>query len=139
MVLSNIISVFHISSKHKFLETEKPVLGKISLIRRAKSAVSRTASAKKTNDKHPLFHVAWEEQANYKQKNVLMQPSGITNMAFMNDTTEADDIVTIEEVKRQTELFHLRKGSPLEGTKIMDERTGKYVKARKSKASRNNK
>lgn len=123
-----------------FVKIEKPVLGKISLIRRAKSAVSRTASAKKTNDKHPLFHVAWEEQNNYDQKNVTMQPSGITNMAFINDATEQDEIVTIEEVKRQTELFHLRKGSPLEGTKIMDEKTGKYVKARKSsKASRNNK
>ncbi|XP_037029755.1 uncharacterized protein LOC119069730 [Bradysia coprophila] len=119
---------------------EKPVLGKISLIRRAKSAVSRTASAKKTNDKHPLFHVAWEEQINYDQKNVpAKQPNGITNMVFMDDATEQDEIVTIEEVKRQTELFHLRKGSPLEGTKIMDEKTGKYVKARKSKTSRNNK
>lgn len=118
---------------------EKPVLGKISLIRRAKSAVSRTASAKKTNDKHPLFHVAWEEQMNYEQKSGATQPNGITNMVFMNDTAEQDEIVTIEEVKRQTELFHLRKGSPLEGTKIMDEKTGKYVKARKSKASRNNK
>lgn len=98
--------------------------------------MSRTASAKKTNDKHPLFHVAWEEQGIYDQ---TMQPNGITNMAFMNDPTEEDEIVTVEEVKRQTELFHLRKGSPLEGTKIMDEKTGKFVKARKSKASRNNK
>lgn len=119
-----------------FVATEKPVLGKISLIRRAKSAVSRTASAKKTNDKHPLFHVAWEEQCNYDETS---QANGIANMAFMNETNEPDEIVTIEEVKRQTELFHLRKGSPLEGTKIMDEKTGKYVKARKSKASRNNK
>lgn len=60
-------------------------------------------------------------------------------MAFTNDTTEQDEVVTVEEVKRQTELFHLRKSSPLEGTKIMDEKTGKYVKARKSKTARNNK
>lgn len=141
MVQSNIFVFlyFIIATTFHSSETEKPVLGKISLIRRAKSAVSRTASAKKTNDKHPLFHVAWEEQGIYDQTNVTMQPNGITNMAFMNDPTEQDEIVTVEEVKRQTELFHLRKGSPLEGTKIMDERTGKFVKARKSKASRNNK
>ena len=34
---------------------EKPVLGKISLIRRAKSAVSRSTSRKRKTDQHPLF------------------------------------------------------------------------------------
>lgn len=41
---------------------EKPVLGKISLVRRAKSAATRTASDKRTkNDENPLYQVAWED------------------------------------------------------------------------------
>lgn len=42
---------------------EKPVLGKGSLIRRAKSAVSRRSSSKqRKTDEHPLFKIAWEDQ-----------------------------------------------------------------------------
>lgn len=40
---------------------EKPVLGKISLVRRAKSAATRTSSDKRKNDENPLFNVAWED------------------------------------------------------------------------------
>lgn len=40
---------------------EKPVLGKISLVRRAKSAATRTSSDKRKSDENPLFHVAWED------------------------------------------------------------------------------
>lgn len=40
---------------------EKPVLGKISLVRRAKSAATRTSSDKKKSDENPLFNVAWED------------------------------------------------------------------------------
>jgi len=44
---------------------EKPVLGKISLVRRAKSAAaSRTLSDKRrasTTDENPLYNVAWED------------------------------------------------------------------------------
>lgn len=40
---------------------EKPVLGKISLVRRAKSAATRTSSDKRKGDENPLYHVAWED------------------------------------------------------------------------------
>lgn len=41
---------------------EKPVLGKISLVRRAKSAATRTSSDKrKPDNENPLFNVAWED------------------------------------------------------------------------------
>jgi hypothetical protein len=40
---------------------EKPVLGKISLVRRAKSAATRTSSDKRKNDENPLLNVAWED------------------------------------------------------------------------------
>lgn len=40
---------------------EKPVLGKISLVRRAKSAAATRTSDKRTQDENPLFHVAWED------------------------------------------------------------------------------
>lgn len=40
---------------------EKPVLGKISLVRRAKSAATRTSSDKRKSDENPLYNVAWEE------------------------------------------------------------------------------
>jgi transient receptor potential cation channel subfamily V member 6 len=41
---------------------EKPVLGKISLVRRAKSAAAtRTSSDKRKNDENPLYSVAWED------------------------------------------------------------------------------
>lgn len=42
---------------------EKPVLGKISLVRRAKSAATRTSSdrRKSTDQENPLYNVAWED------------------------------------------------------------------------------
>lgn len=40
---------------------EKPVLGKISLVRRAKSAATRTSSDKRNTDENPLYNVAWED------------------------------------------------------------------------------
>ena len=41
---------------------EKPVLGKISLVRRAKSAATRTSSDKRSKtEENPLYNVAWED------------------------------------------------------------------------------
>lgn len=42
---------------------EKPVLGKISLVRRAKSAATRTSSdrRKSSDQENPLYNVAWED------------------------------------------------------------------------------
>jgi transient receptor potential cation channel subfamily V member 6 len=47
--------------------SERPALGKISLIRRAKSAVSRTSSGKRKTSEHPLFLMAWNEVRPVKQ------------------------------------------------------------------------
>lgn len=115
---------------------EKPVLGKISLIRRAKSAVSRTASAKKTNDKHPLFHVAWND---------LEKQVGMVNNAFeatpakkVADTTSHEEEgppTTVEEVRRHMEQFHMRKSQqPGLSRQVMDPQTGKF---RRAKTARN--
>ena len=112
-------------------------MGKVSLIRRAKSAVSRTTLTKKTNDKHPLFHVAWEA----KEKAQQAQSNGIANDGYVYDENEykpaEEDIVTVEEVKRHMEQFHMRKCTPPHSAKIMDEKTGKYVKQRRTKTARN--
>ena len=40
---------------------EKPVLGKISLVRRAKSAATRTSSDKRKTEENPLYNMAWED------------------------------------------------------------------------------
>lgn len=116
---------------------EKPVLGKISLIRRAKSAVARSTSTKKTNDEHPLFHVAWEEKE-LRTKTAM----GISNGAFVFDMSSVQGVpdeapVTVEEVKRHMEQFHLRKCTPPHSAKIMDEKTGKYVKTRRTRTAKN--
>lgn len=118
--------------------TDKPVLGKISLVRRAKSAVSRISSAKKSNDKHPLFHVAWEEQ---DLQNLLNLTNNLGDYGHAQPAQEADpnikdendEIPTVEEVKRHMEMFHLRKCTP----PISQAKTEKYVKSRKSKTARN--
>lgn len=47
---------------------EKPVLGKISLVRRAKSAATRTSSDKRKSEENPLYNVAWEDiEVNFKR------------------------------------------------------------------------
>lgn len=116
---------------------EKPVLGKISLIRRAKSAVSRTASAKKTNDKHPLFHVAWND---------LEKQAGLVNNAFeatpakraAEETAPLEEEgapTTVEEVRRHMAQFHMRKSQqPGLSRQVMDPQTGKF---RRAKTARN--
>lgn len=113
---------------------DRPVLGKISLIRRAKSAVSRTPSGKNKSDKHPLFSIAWDEEKE------MVKSEGINNDAFEREDEVDDEIVTVDEVKRKMELFHLqRKSSPDSDSqsdhkgsgKIGDESKGKYSRARR--------
>ncbi|XP_059616781.1 uncharacterized protein LOC132261808 [Phlebotomus argentipes] len=78
---------------------DRPVLGKISLIRRAKSAVSRSASAKRRNDEHPLFHIAWDDSPAIPIEST--PPAG-------SPPLEEEEVVNVEDVKRQMEAFHLR-------------------------------
>lgn len=102
---------------------EKPVLGKISLIRRAKSAVSRTTSRKKKTDQHPLFTIAWDD------KNLARthpEDFGALNTAYeycaedlKHDVDEEakeeeDEGVTVEEVHRRMEQLHHRGRASLE-------------------------
>lgn len=131
------------------------------MIRRAKSAVDRTSSSaasKRNHDRHPLFHIAWDEKE--------LQPTGgggggggFQNDGFVFDeaivaadgtligaateevatnNVDDDDIpMTVDEVKRHMEQFHMRKCTPPHGTRVMDERTGKFVKTRRTKTARN--
>lgn len=97
--------------------------------------MARSTSAKKTNDQHPLFHVAWEDKELRTQTTM-----GISNGAFVFDVPQPvdDDVpVTVEEVKRHMEQFHLRKCTPPHSAKIMDEKTGKYIKTKRTRTAKN--
>ncbi|XP_055617928.1 uncharacterized protein LOC129763150 isoform X2 [Toxorhynchites rutilus septentrionalis] len=96
---------------------EKPVLGKISLIRRAKSAVSRTTSRKKKTDQHPLFMIAWDDKTLVR----TVEDFGALNTAYeysaedlkqdVDEEAKEDEdggCVTVEEVHRRMEQFHQR-------------------------------
>lgn len=92
---------------------------------------------KKTNDLHPLFHVAWENEHFKPLSTTEILANGILNQGFVNNAND-EEIVTVEEVKRHMEFFHLRKGTPPpNSTKLMEDRNGKYVKSRKVKTARN--
>lgn len=109
--------------------TERPVLGKISLIRRAKSAVHRSSVlAEKTDqDEHPLFKLAWDEIVNAAaQSTPPGTAAGVHNSGFEVDDEDGgdydeapsyedvvldggnDEDVTVDEVKQQMEMFHTR-------------------------------
>ncbi|XP_035782462.1 uncharacterized protein LOC118461347 [Anopheles albimanus] len=119
---------------------EKPVLGKISLIRRAKSAVSRSTSRRRKTDQHPLFMIAWEDKAQLDQSPALTgcvgsasgdepllllmdgsrAPACINNSPYQHAGTtdgypgandDNEDAVTVEELHRRMEQFHQRSRS----------------------------
>lgn len=127
------------------------MLGKISLIRRAKSAVDRSSSAtsKRNHERHPLFHIAWDEKDFQQPIGGAFQNDGFVfdeaivaadGTVIGEETKAADDDdvpMTVDEVKRHMEQFHMRKCTPPHGTRVMDERTGKFVKTRRSKTARN--
>ncbi|XP_058128010.1 uncharacterized protein LOC131290720 [Anopheles ziemanni] len=138
---------------------EKPVLGKISLIRRAKSAVSRSTSRKRKTDQHPLFMIAWEDKGTLGGPADLMpsmlpytddglhhhqqaHPSAHTcetgdgtaagDAALQRDEPD-NDAVTVEELHRRMEQFHQRSraSSVRERDVNSSESSGKHGKARK--------
>lgn len=113
---------------------EKPMLGKVSLVRRAKTAVSRSIIERRINDKHPLFTVATEtENASGKSGECSI------NMNIDGDDQGSDeDLPTADEVKRHMELFHLRRGQPLAGDKTNDSRRSKHSKSRSARGSKSN-
>lgn len=117
------------------MNVERPILGKVSLIRRAKSAVSRSIIDRRINDKHPLFSVAWEDQkAIAKSESLARQDSHTIDMNLDDDEHGSnDDLPTPEEVKRHMELFHLRHGQP----KLEESRKTKHSKCRSAKTRSN--
>lgn len=78
--------------------------------------------------------MAWEAKEQAEQ-----MASGNYNAGYEknNDDEEDEVIVTVEEVKRHMEQFHMRKCTPPHSAKIMDEKTGKYIKTRRTKTARN--
>ncbi|XP_053678362.1 uncharacterized protein LOC128728743 [Anopheles nili] len=115
---------------------EKPVLGKISLIRRAKSAVSRSTTRKRKTDQHPLFMIAWEDKSEQGRVGagvpageppVTGAPSGPGEIA------PEPDAVTVEELHRRMEQFHQRSRglSVRERDANSSESSGKHAKGRK--------
>lgn len=125
------------------LNGDHPVLGKVSLIRRAKSAVSRTsADQTQINDKHPLFHMAWD-----KPKLTPQSHENESDTYSVNEDAEGgassdandNDAPTVEEVKRHMELFHLRRSIPPPSAKLKEAQSGKYAKQRRPKTAKYNK
>lgn len=124
------------------LNGDRPVLGKVSLIRRAKSAVSRTsADQPQLNDKHPLFYMAWDAPNLTPQTNENETDTYSVNESAEEVNSDADDIYapTVEEVKRHMELFHLRRSIPPASAKLKEAQAGKYSKQRRPKTAKYNK
>lgn len=120
---------------------EKPVLGKISLIRRAKSAVTRTACEQKTNDRHPLFHMAWEQKEVSKRPATVGATTKISAITvdIEPETAKDEDIITVDDVHSHMKMFHLRKSIPPPEAKLKEEKSGKYSRTRRNKTSKINK
>ncbi|CAD7091762.1 unnamed protein product, partial [Hermetia illucens] len=94
---------------------ERPILGKISLIRRAKSAVTRTSFAKKANNQHPLLNLAWDQQRNGPEEGTAdvracIQLDGESNKEGRDTfvTTEPSEPVAVSDVRRKVEQLHLK-------------------------------
>lgn len=128
------ISAMEESDTEGVMNVERPILGKVSLMRRAKSAVSRSIIERRINDKHPLFSVAWEDQ-----KSIAKQDSHTIDINVDDDDQHGsdDDIPTPEEVKRHHELFHLRRGQPPPSAKLEESRKSKHSKSRSAKTKSN--
>lgn len=133
------ISAMEESDTEGVMNVERPILGKVSLIRRAKSAVSRSIIERRINDKHPLFSVAWDKQKSVaKNESLTRQDSHAIDINVDDDEHGSDDdIPTPEEVKRHMELFHLRRGQPPPSAKLEECRKSKHSKSRSAKTKSN--
>lgn len=130
------ISAVEESDTDGVANAERPILGKVSLMRRAKTAVSRSITERKINDKHPLFSVAWENQKSLAAAS--KKDSHTIDLNVDDDGCGSDsDIPTPEEVKRHMEMFHLRHGQPPASAKLSDGRKSKHSKCRSAKTKSN--
>lgn len=133
------ISAMEESDIEGVVNVERPILGKVSLMRRAKSAVSRSIIERRINDKHPLFSVAWENQKiPVKGQPLTKQDSHTIDLSVDDDDCGSnDDMPTPEEVKRHMELFHLRRGQPPPSAKMEESRKSKHSKSRSARTKSN--
>lgn len=134
------ISAMEESDTEGVMNVERPILGKVSLIRRAKSAVSRSIIERRINDKHPLFSVAWDDQKPVAKSDSLTRQDSHTIDINVDDDevgSNDDDLPTPEEVKRHMELFHLRRGQPPPSAKLDESRKSKHSKCRSAKTRSN--
>lgn len=92
------ISAMEESDTEGVMNVERPILGKVSLMRRAKSAVSRSIIERRINDKHPLFSVAWENQKSIAKSESIAKPDSHTIDINVDDDEHGsdDDIPTPE-------------------------------------------
>lgn len=133
---------------------EEPILGKISLFRRAKSAVSRSSSIVKKVDEHPLFQIAWDEIIDASQDNGSAYVSVLNATRFVlnnksggKDEEDESVIITVNEVKRNVKQFHKQRKSSSDSidshneintqTKYIQNAGVKYAPARKSLSLKN--
>lgn len=138
------ISAMEESDTEGIMNVERPILGKVSLMRRAKSAVSRSIIERRINDKHPLFSVAWKDKIPMaKSESIARQDSHTIDFSVVDDDNDIDehksddDMPTPEEVKRHMEMFHLRRGQPQPNTKLDENRKTRHSKNRSTKAKSN--
>lgn len=116
------------------LNNEKPVLGKVSVIRRAKSAISQMNAEQNINEKHPLFSVAWED---VKSRPGDAQNTSDFESKAVDDNASNDDMPTVDEVKRHMELFHLRRSIPPPSAKLRESKSSKHSRMRRAKTAKN--
>lgn len=133
------ISAMEESDTEGVMNVERPILGKVSLMRRAKSAVSRSIIERRINDKHPLFCVAWQNQKSITNTDSLArQESHIIDINVDDDEHGSDnDMPTPDEVKRHMELFHLKRGQPPPSAKLENCHKSKHSKSRSAKTKTN--
>lgn len=94
------ISAMEESDTEGVMNVERPILGKVSLMRRAKSAVSRSIIERRINDKHPLFSVAWENQKSIaKNESIAKQDSHTIDINVDDDEHASDDDIPTSEGK----------------------------------------
>ncbi|XP_055383290.1 uncharacterized protein LOC129613315 [Condylostylus longicornis] len=90
---------------------ERPPLGRISLIRRAKSAISKSSAQRSApNDKlTSSFNFAWDSQT----PKVAFRPVQ-ESVIQIEDYKDENEIVTVDDVKQKMNEFHLRRRPDLE-------------------------
>ncbi|CRK89237.1 CLUMA_CG002996, isoform A [Clunio marinus] len=116
---------------------EKPVLGKISLVRRAKSAATRTsATDKRKSDEHPLCNLAWEDIENGDENSII---NWIYDGDRLKTGDDDDEIVTVEDVKRKMEMLHLNRKSSADSESTSEHARSKKKYKKVYRTGRNNK